>query len=122
MTLIRLGIGWALVAGWFLLWAAGSARIGRGRTEAEQPFLAAPVGACLTEALLFTLLAALWFASLGHGGWVLLFALLGALVEVSARFRAGALRPRRTWRTVLGILLGTGRIIAAGGLLAWRLG
>jgi hypothetical protein len=31
------------------------------------------------EALLLTLIAALWFGSLGHGGWVLLFLLLGAL-------------------------------------------
>jgi cobalamin synthase len=31
------------------------------------------------EALVLTLLAALWFGSLGHGGWVILFLLLGAL-------------------------------------------
>jgi hypothetical protein len=31
------------------------------------------------EALVLTLLAALWFGSLGHGGWVTLFLLLGAL-------------------------------------------
>ena len=31
------------------------------------------------EALALTLLAALWFGSLGHGGWVLVFLLLGAI-------------------------------------------
>ncbi len=31
------------------------------------------------EALVLTLIAALWFGSLGHGGWVILFLLLGAL-------------------------------------------
>ena len=31
------------------------------------------------EALILTLVAALWFGSLGHGGWVILFVLLGAL-------------------------------------------
>ncbi|MGA2383928.1 MAG: hypothetical protein ABSG61_10915 [Gemmatimonadales bacterium] len=31
------------------------------------------------EALILTLVAALWFGSLGHGGWVILFLLLGAL-------------------------------------------
>ena len=31
------------------------------------------------EALVLTLVAALWFGSLGHGGWVVLFLLLGAL-------------------------------------------
>lgn len=31
------------------------------------------------EALGLTLLAALWFGSLGHGGWVLVFLLLGAI-------------------------------------------
>ena len=31
------------------------------------------------EALVLTLVAALWFGSLGHGGWVMLFFLLGAL-------------------------------------------
>ena len=31
------------------------------------------------EALILTLVAALWFASLGRGGWVTLFLLLGAL-------------------------------------------
>jgi len=31
------------------------------------------------EALVLTLLAALWFGSLGHGGWVLVFLLLGAI-------------------------------------------
>jgi hypothetical protein len=31
------------------------------------------------EALILTLVATLWFGSLGHGGWAMLFLLLGAL-------------------------------------------
>jgi hypothetical protein len=45
------------------------------------------------EALVLTLLAALWFGSLGHGGWVILFLLLGALPAGDRwlrRARAGA--------------------------------
>jgi hypothetical protein len=42
------------------------------------------------EALILTLVAALWFGSLGHGGWVILFLLLGAL-PAGERWRRRAL-------------------------------
>ncbi len=70
------------------------------------------------EAAVVTLLASLWFDSLGHGGWWLLFLLLGLIVAV-------AHLPRRAWqrreaivRTMRDIL----RYVVAGAILAWRLG
>jgi len=70
------------------------------------------------EAAVVTLVASLWFDSLGHGGWWLLFLLLGLMVAV-------ARLPRRAWqrreamvRTIRDIL----RYVVAGAILAWRLG
>jgi hypothetical protein len=76
----------------------------------------------LGEALVLTLLAALWFDSLGHGGWWLIFLLLGILVAGAERglrfaFLRSAGRPE-----LVGLLLGVARYLAAGALLAWRLG
>lgn len=73
------------------------------------------------EAAMLTLLAALWFASLGHGGWPTLFLLLGAM----AAGGDGWWRQRR-----LGGSRGDGlklvaislvKYLIAGGLCAWRL-
>jgi hypothetical protein len=73
------------------------------------------------EAAALTLLAALWFASLGHGGWPTLFLLLGAV----AAGGDGWWRQRR-----LGVSRGDGlklvaislvKYLIAGGLCAWRL-
>ena len=70
------------------------------------------------EAAIVTLFASLWFDSLGHGGWWLLFLLLGLIVAV-------ARLPQRAWqrraavvRSIRDIL----RYILAGAILAWRLG
>jgi hypothetical protein len=70
------------------------------------------------EAAIVTLFASLWFDSLGHGGWWLLFLLLGVIVAV-------ARLPQRAWqrreavvRSIRDIL----RYILAGAILAWRLG
>jgi hypothetical protein len=57
----------------------GSGIRGAG-TAASGPGLLSRVWPGATfEALILTLVAALWFGSLGHGGWVILFLLLGAL-------------------------------------------
>jgi len=70
------------------------------------------------EAAVVTLLASLWFDSLGHGGWWLLFLLLGLIVTL-------AHLPQRAWqrrevmaRTIRDVL----RYVVAGAILAWRLG
>jgi len=70
------------------------------------------------EAAVVTLWASLWFDSLGHGGWWLLFLLLGLIVAVASL-------PQRAWqrreaiaRTIRDVL----RYVVAGAILAWRLG
>jgi hypothetical protein len=75
------------------------------------------------ESAVLTLLAALWFGSLGHGGWVLVFLLLGLLVAGAERgMRAAFLRSGGGRVEVVGFLVGVARYVAAGALLAWRLG
>jgi hypothetical protein len=77
----------------------------------------------LVEAAAVTMFGSLWFDSLGAGGWWVLFLLVGLLAAF----------PRRLvmWRQVdsarRSVLLVHGcldvaRYVAAGGLLAWRLG
>lgn len=100
MTLGRLVLAWAVVALWFVAvtWV----------TEHRRNLTGAG-----GEALILTLIASLWFDSLGHGGWWLLFLLLGALAAFPARLRE---------RAVLLGLVDAGRYVGAGALLAWRLG
>lgn len=74
------------------------------------------------EALVLTLLAALWFGSLGHGGWFSVFLLLGVLVAGAERgLRAAFLRSsgrEELRRFGLGLV----KYLLAGAILAWRLG
>jgi hypothetical protein len=108
-------LAWASVALWFIavLWVTEQ---WRGVTAWRRG--AARAG---SEALVTTLLASLWFDSLGHGGWWLLFFLLGALAALPARWReadSGAMPPKRA--LLLG-LVDVGRYVVAGALLVWRL-
>ena len=82
------------------------------------PGFRAPWPGYLTDALLLTLFASLWFASLGHGGWVLLFLLLGLLLEGPGRYRDLPQGFDKSRTGVKRLLLGTIRILVAGGLLA----
>lgn len=76
----------------------------------------------LSEALVLTLLAALWFGSIGHGGWFLVFLLLGALVAGADRGLRSALL-RSAERPELRLFcLGVVKYLLAGAILAWRLG
>ena len=112
MTLTRLGFAAGLVALLFL--AAARYRGGRLPPAA---FLV-----CLAEAGVLTLLAALWFGSLGSGGWPTVFLLLGALVAGPERGLRSAFL-RSSSRADLGFFfLDIARYLAAGALLAWRLG
>lgn len=113
MTLTTLLLGFAPVAVVFL----GAAWLANGRR-----LNAMAAWVVLGEALVLTLFAALWFGSLGHGGWWLVFLLLGLLVTGAERglrfaFLRSAGRPE-----LLGLALGMARYLAAGALLAWRLG
>lgn len=72
----------------------------------------------LIETALLTLFAGLWFASLGHGNSVLLFLLVGALIEVPWRLRTAA-GLELPWKPVIG---GIGRIVLAGLLLGVVMG
>ncbi|MFI5208361.1 MAG: hypothetical protein ACHQU8_07075 [Gemmatimonadales bacterium] len=112
LTSSRLSLAAALVALLFL-----AAAWYRGR---RLPVAAVLV--CLGEAGVLTLLAALWFGSLGSGGWPTVFLLLGALVAGPERgLRLAFLRSGT--RSELGLfLLDIARYMAAGALLAWRLG
>lgn len=119
MTLAVVALGWAAVTAWFLAWdAAARRRRGDATVAAPAGWLGPDWRLYMVEAALLTLLAALWFGSLGHGGWVLLFVLLGAMTEWAARTRGG---PRPGPASLAGFLAGTGRTVVAGGLLRWIL-
>jgi hypothetical protein len=117
MALSRLLLGWAGVTVWLLLWELAGSRLGTARGERRSR----RARVFLVEALLLTLLGSLWFASLGAGGWWLVFGLVGALREWPGS------RGRRTAEPTDAVAIGASllrvvRTIVAGGLLAWRLG
>jgi hypothetical protein len=109
MTLGRLLLAWLPVALWFGTAAWGANRlIGTAASPAPTP---ARLLAIAVEALLVTLFGSLWFDSLGHGEWWLLFGLVGILA-------AGI--PGRP--PFVAVALSVVRYVGAGALLAWRLG
>ncbi len=109
MTLGRLLLAWAPLTLWFV--AAGWI-IHRviGVTGSPAPSPATLVSAAL-EALVVTLFASLWFDTLGHGEWWVLFGLTGIL--------AAALPSRPP---LVSVAFSVVRYLGAGALLAWRLG
>jgi hypothetical protein len=114
--LSRIVLAWLAVTGWLTLWEAMARQAGRGGSG---PWLRAPVWHYAGEALLLSLFGALWFGSLGAGGWWLVFALVGAIAQWPAPAERRA--RRRGPRELAGRALGVLRIVVAGGLLAWRL-
>jgi hypothetical protein len=69
-----------------------------------------------------TLLASLWFDSLGSGGWWLVFLLVGLVAAFPLRLQ-GIVLAGRPWRPDLALAaLDTARYVVAGAILAWRLG
>lgn len=114
MTMGRLVLAWVPVALWF---AAVAAVTERWRGDHR---LAGRAARAAVEALAATLLASLWFDSLGHGGWWLVFLLIGVLAGFPRwRFAAEAAAPAGP-AVRLG-LLDVARYVVAGGILAWRL-
>lgn len=104
MAFTRLLIAFAAVSGFLLIWRELDRRV---LTPSASP---ARLPALAVESALLTLFAGLWFGSLGAGGAVLLFLLVGALMEIPVRLRSeptGAL----PWKPVLSGIL---RIVLAG--------
>ncbi len=114
---LQLLLAWSAVGAWFLLWRLAGARTANGSlTPLTRAWL--PLG---IEALLLVLFAALWFGSLGHGGWALLFLVTGLLIELPPRLRARAADPKHnsiSWPNLTGALV---RVLGAGALLTWLL-
>ena len=99
-------LAWLVVAAWFVGAAIALTRL----VPSEQPpsrIAAWRAG----EALIVTLIGSLWFDSLGHGGWWLLFLLIGGVATIASQ--------RATVVTTCADLV---RYVVAGALLAWRLG
>jgi hypothetical protein len=113
VSLTRVILSWLAVTAWFTL---ADLLLNRLRGH-DAPRGARPRWLPLIEALLFTLFAALWFGSLGKGGWVLLFLMLGLLLELPPRLRDSTQRAQPT-----GLALATGvglvRVLVAAGLLS----
>jgi hypothetical protein len=125
VALTRLALAWLLVSAWFVLWEMGTTRLVPAATPGPRRGL---LRLLLVEALVVSMFASLWFASLGHGGWVLLFLLLGLLIEAPARFRDDAYNGRALPATFdltrarwIRIGLGVFRTVVAGGLLVWAI-
>ena len=124
MTLGRLILAWLPVAVWFLAaqWAGRRWVLGEAAVPPPwRPGIAAARAAAI-EAAGVTLFASLWFDSLGHGGWWLLFLLVGLLVAFAPRLGAAPLLTPPARRAVL--LAGfadVARYLGAGAVLAWRL-
>ena len=93
-----------------------------GRLTAGRPLGRPETMGLLGEAIWLTLVAGLWFASLGSGGWLLLFFLLGLLAATATwGCHPAFLRSDPTGR-VLAFVLTVARYVVAGAVLAWRLG
>lgn len=75
----------------------------------------------VAEAVVLTLLASLWFGSVGSGSWWLVFTLLGVLVSGAERGLRSALLRSAKGPELRGFLVGVAKYVVAGGLLAWRL-
>ena len=119
-----LGLGWGAVVVWFGIMdsvvgraaTGGDGRDGQDGQDGWFRRLLEP--GRLVEAALLTLVGGFWFASLGAGGWYLLFPLLGAWAGWVAHRRAKAPFDRtaiKAWG------IGIVRTTVAGGLLRWIL-
>lgn len=112
MSLVTLTLAFLPVAALFLV----AARLAGGALSRQAVIVV------LAEAVVLTLFGALWFGSLGHGGWWLVFLLVGCLVTAAERGLRFAIL-RSAFVTDLGkFALGVARYVGAGALLAWRLG
>jgi len=125
VTLWRLVLAWIVVTAWFGLATFAIAYLVATLTALPQQnyWVAVPTSLLkwrVVEAGLLTLIASLWFDSIGSGQWWLLFVLIGALATVSIWY--GAPPDKTPTRALIaGAVADIGRYVIAGGLLAWRL-
>ncbi len=120
MTFTRIFLAWVaaslVLLGWGLLRERVAGRAADSGARWQRPGPRVYLG----EATLLVLLAALWFGSLGHGGWLLLFLLVGLLLEWRAVWTEG----REAWsagRRSLELAGGAARTMLVGGVLSWIL-
>ncbi len=138
MTLGRLVLAWLPVAVVFIVigglgtrfYSASGAEPTNEWTRLEKVWMFTKwdILWCSLEAAAVTLFASLWFDSLGHGGWWLLFSLVGLIVSF-ARLQGAttsiAGTPEGTRRRREALIHATRdvvRYVLAGAILAWRLG
>ena len=120
MALPDVLVAWVLVAGLFIGWEVVATRLDRAGNAGG--WLRAPARIYIAEALFVTLLGTLWFASLGSGGWPLIFALLGILMEWPGPVRHGLRAAAGSRRALYRVATGVARLLAAGALLWWWVG
>ena len=118
MAFGRILLGFVAVGVFFLVWNQVGRRLGSSGEPATAAATGVPWPSLLVEAALLTLFAGLWFGSLGSGGAVLLFLIVGLLMEVPARIRGQSLRAVAVKPMIGGVL----RILVAGVLLGLVLG
>ena len=129
MSLIPIVIAFGIVALLFIAVATASARWTGGLPPTPAPgagpgwreAFRAVWAAAAAEAGVLTLLAALWFGSLGHGGWPTLFLLLGLLAAGGdGWWRQRLLGASRRDNLTL-LAASVVKYLVAGGVFAWRL-
>ena len=125
MTLGRLVLAWIVVGAWFVIATFVATYVVNRLTVPPDAtvYVAVPTHVLkqrLLEAAVLTLIASLWFDSLGSGEWWILFVLFGLLVS-SVKWFSPA--PDVAARRVLlaDIACDIARYAGAGALLAWRL-
>lgn len=108
-----------IVLGWL---AAGLVFLGADLLRARQTGARgrAPRWLPLTEALPFTLLMALWFASLGRGMWPLVLMLVALAIEAPVRLGEVA-KGEQPGRVLKRALPTVGKLLLAGAALRWVL-
>lgn len=124
MTLGRLVLAWLPVAVWFTCTTGIARRLIHAGDTAPSPgtFLLRATARAGAEGLVLTLLASLWFDTLGAGAWWLPVSLVGALVAIAGVTPMSPSYARSSGTLALLFLVDILRYVGAGAILVWRLG